>query len=331
MFMITPRRALLAGCITLITGTASAAGTPQTYTYTTISVKGSTRTQAAGLNDKGTVVGYAFDGNQNAHGWRYYKGTLAKFDVPNVQNTFPIAINVHDVVVGYTSNFGTYAGFIYDGKGFTTVTMPGAIATTLVGINRRGEMLGASVSPKGVLTAFTYQNGVFTPLTSMNTPSPVAISATGAVAATYEQAHTYEVAFLFAKGQATTIPLKNSVFAQSYAINASNVVVGQYANAQLQQYGFVYDHGKARLLGYPGSNDSYLAGINDANMIIGNNFPTGPGSSTCFVYQRGTFWLAQPPGVTDGGCAAINNKGEIIGYIAEPHGALDSYLAVPNP
>jgi uncharacterized membrane protein len=150
-------------------------------TFTLIDVPGASETQARGINDKGQIVGLYFDGQSGGpgrHGFLLDHGHFT--NVPTLIDAFAInargeivgdavqggscvldngAVNIIDVpgsvanttralrinnrgqVVGFYF-FDTHHGFLFDQGRFTTIDVPGAVATELTGINGAGHIVG---------------------------------------------------------------------------------------------------------------------------------------------------------------------------------------------
>lgn len=133
-------------------------------TLTTFDAPGNVGTEANGLNENGDVAGVAFDSGNTAHGYvRQAGGSLAQFDAPDAatggsNGTYATAINAHGVVAGYakTSSLSQRA-FVRDTGGtLTEFDVPGAsgAGAQAVAINRRGEIAGSFVDPKGHTEGF---------------------------------------------------------------------------------------------------------------------------------------------------------------------------------
>ena len=116
----------------------------QSYTFTSLEVPGATQTDATGINNRGTIVGFYFN-SPLLHGFALQKGTYTTVDAPGSSlETRLSGINVHGDIVGrYTVTAGPNShGFILQGSVFTTIDFPGAQQTFASGINSRVEIVG---------------------------------------------------------------------------------------------------------------------------------------------------------------------------------------------
>src|SRR5262245_2300312 len=114
--------------------------------FTTIDIADSTGTIATGINARGQIVGVYTDAARTAHGFLLDRGVCTTIDVPGAQATQPNDINNRGQIAGqYEAADGQTAhGFLLDKGTLTTIDAPGAPrATQVIGINDRGEMVGA--------------------------------------------------------------------------------------------------------------------------------------------------------------------------------------------
>lgn len=84
------------------------------------------------------------------HGYTYNIGAMtfsADINDPNtIISTTAAAINNAGVIAGFYSDLAGFTdGFIYNGGAFTTLDAPGAVDTSLLGINDLGEVVGFDV------------------------------------------------------------------------------------------------------------------------------------------------------------------------------------------
>jgi uncharacterized membrane protein len=114
--------------------------------FTTIDIADSTGTVATGINARAQIVGVYTDAARTAHGFLLDRGVCTTIDVPGAQATQPNDINNRGQIVGqYEAADGQTAhGFLLDRGTLTTIDAPGELrATQVIGINDRGEMVGA--------------------------------------------------------------------------------------------------------------------------------------------------------------------------------------------
>lgn len=97
----------------------------------------------ASLNDKRQIVGtttiFGDHGTSTNQGYISLGATYVLFAVPGAATTQALGINNAGQVVGSTlltsSSTGPQQGFLYDAGAITTIDRPGAVSTTLNGIN----------------------------------------------------------------------------------------------------------------------------------------------------------------------------------------------------
>lgn len=332
MLMISSRQTFVAGALALLANSALTTGASaamHTYTYQLFSVASALQTNPVAINNSGVVIGNYVDSSYNSHGFTYQNAKLTPFDVPKAATTTPLGVNDRGEIVGtYTDASGTTHGFLRTAAGgYKTIDPTGSLATGLDAISPTGVAVGVSVQSGGTTVVFTYKNGVYKTIINGGSAIPVGINAHGSVAGYYEPPHQYETSFLYADGTATTIPIGNVTFAQSFAINKHSVVVGQVATTQHEQFGFRYKNGKAKVFGPPNYTDSFFTGINDLDVIVGAAFNSS-GAASGFVYDSGDFSFLNIAGMTGVGGIGINNAGVVIGDYSENNVA-KAFLATP--
>jgi probable HAF family extracellular repeat protein len=116
--------------------------------FTTIHIADSTGTTtgtiATGINARGQIVGVYNDAARAPHAFLLDRGVCTTIDFPGAQATQPNDINNRGQIVGQYEADGVAHGFLLDGGTFTTIDAPGASRSTqVIGINDRGEMVGA--------------------------------------------------------------------------------------------------------------------------------------------------------------------------------------------
>jgi probable HAF family extracellular repeat protein len=329
MSPISLRGALLAGCLSLVCGTALAAG----YTVTGITIPNATYVYPLSINAAGTAVGYYGTKKGNPQGFLYANGAATTLQYPKALQTYALGINNAGTVVGqYMDANHFFHGFTYTSKGFTDVSVPNASGTYLDAINQLGVAAGATVSPSGTSTAFTYAGGKFTtiPTTAGQNPIPVAINNAGAVAGWYYSSNTRgESSWYYSKGTTVTLPNPGLVFyTQVFGMNQAGQVVGQAASTNGDQHGFMYTRSHYNRKACPAKTLCYFGGINDNGLIVGIDF-TAPTVSTAFTIDAKTNVYTTLPalnGDTNYGATAVNNAGVIVGETSTA-----AFIATPTP
>jgi probable HAF family extracellular repeat protein len=278
---------------------------PNTYNYTSLTdPSATTGTFAYGLNDKGQIVGYYYDGSGNAHGFRYGHGFYTTLDFqPGTNQTFPEGINDKGQIVGWYNDRSSDHGFAYSGGIYTGLDDPSATVNTFArDINDKGQIVGYYQNglPGGGLAdhGFLYSGGVYTTL-----DDPLAVITNGSGTA---------------NGTA------------ALGLNDKGQIVGYYYDGSGNAHGFRYSHGFYTTLDDPsGVDGTFATGINDKGQIVGyyyDNLHNQHG----FLYSGGIYTLDDPLGTKGTYATGINDKSQIVGYYIDGSGVEHGYLANPT-
>lgn len=151
--------------ISLATATLAFAGLAagQQFSYTTISIPGSTQTVVYGINDFGAVVGYYYaDKGKVEHGFLRTAGKITNLDYPEAKITTCYAINNGGEVVGqYQDTEGAFHAFVYNNGTYSNIDPPDTIDAGAGAINNLGEIAGFYGDAQGahgfILSGATYQ------------------------------------------------------------------------------------------------------------------------------------------------------------------------------
>jgi probable HAF family extracellular repeat protein len=119
-------------------------------TFTKIDVKDSYSTTAFRINNRGQVVGrFQNASGQPGHGFLYKRGVFNRIDVPfpSTFDTAALGLSENNHIVGIyqsgTPNAVTGShGFVFTGRSFATIEVPGGINPTSWDINNRGQIVG---------------------------------------------------------------------------------------------------------------------------------------------------------------------------------------------
>jgi probable HAF family extracellular repeat protein len=244
---------------------------PITYTYTPISVPGSSSTSARAINNAGQIVGYYRD-SAGEHGFLYSTGTYTTIDVPGGISTELLGVNNVGQIVGtYRDSSNNLRLFLDDNSVFTTIDVPGGLDIYVTflgaGINDAGQIVSTAFSQR----AFRYDHGQFFFI------PPVYGIAGGNFAAGINNAGQIAMeesdggdgyAYVYSNGVSTRLAI---LFSDSDARGISNAgdVVGRYESRN--RFGsFLYSGGVVTLFDESSSPDFYfIFGINDAGQLIG--------------------------------------------------------------
>jgi hypothetical protein len=290
--------ALTAVALALATGPAHA------VTYNVVDIidpLNTTFTQALGINDASTIVGYG-----NATVFNGFELVLppvaANFTRLNVLGadggTQVIGISGNGLTtVGFSITGGVTNGFAHTGSTFTTVDQPGTAFNQLLGINASGTTAAgySSTNPAGntLQKAYTVSGGpsfaspVFTDINAL-LPANVNSQATGVnnagtVVGFYMPTATTSLGFLDLAGVISTIDPFGSTMTAALGIdNIGNEIVGFETDAMGFQHGYVDISGVPSVFDPPGSTSTTINGVNDQGQIVGF-FTDANGNTIGFV------------------------------------------------
>jgi hypothetical protein len=297
------RHAIALGAASLLTlgaGTAHAG-----YTFTNIvDPLNATFTQALGINDTSTIVGYG-----NATTFNGFQLVLppvpANFKRQNVAGadggTQVTGISGTDTTVGFSITGGITSGFAQTGGTFTTVNQLGTVFNQLLGINQSGTK------------AAGYS------------------SATDPLGMTGQTALTVSGGPTFAHPTFTPVPLPANFNSQATGVNNSGTVVGFY------QYNLAGDFSAFKDVGGTvtsfqafGSASTQALGVNNLGEIVGDYIDAG-GMMDGFLDNGGVFTTIDPLGSTATTANGINDLGQIVGFFTDANANTIGFVANPVP
>jgi probable HAF family extracellular repeat protein len=116
-------------------------------------------TEATGINNSGTIVGFYYDANSSRHGFIFKNGVHFTYDKPCAARTLLMGINNQGKIVGfYRDANGIGRGFtLFDGS-TEDIVFPGAIETRPHGINKTGLIVGEYIDNTGITHGFLLEN-----------------------------------------------------------------------------------------------------------------------------------------------------------------------------
>ena len=255
-----------------------------------------TFTQALGVNNAGTIVGY---GNASAfNGFRLtLPNNFTRENFPGAAATQVVGIDGAGNTVGfYVDNAGGNHGFTETGGVFKTVDRPGTVFNQLLGINRSGtEIAGYSSTDFAGATlqhAFSLAGGVYTDINALLGPN------------------------------------SNS---QATGVNNAGTVVGFTQDAAGNFAGFTDMAGVIAHFLFPGSTSTQALGINDLDQIVGD-YVDAAGVMHGFLDAGGVFTTLDPSGSTATTINGINDRGRVVGFYVDAAGnTIGTVGSVPEP
>jgi probable HAF family extracellular repeat protein len=269
----------------------AAAAPTVTFTFTDVhATKTALETDTYGLNNEGAIVGDYVDSASVQHAMILAGTKLTKVDNPSCSSTPSPSglalwdINSAGVAVGWcTSTSSTQIGFKYAKGKFTNVTIAGASAVNVNGINDKGHLVGMYVDSASVQHGFLL---VGKTLTTLNPPKVTAgtvafgINNNDVIAIYGVNSSSSTVSYTTAdKGKtykAVHAPGEGPLGTAIHRINNKGDIVGTYYDTAGVTHGFLYHNGKYHSFDDPKAADTRGDGLNDTLVIVGRYGTTGP-------------------------------------------------------
>ena len=246
-----------------------------------------TFTQALGINNAGTVVGYGnpiiYDGFQLT-----LPAIAANFTRQNVPGadggTQVIGISGAGFTVGFSVASGVTSGFKDYGNGNSTTYYVDTF-TQLLGINSNGFIaVGYSSTDSAGATsqiAFSVDDGGTN--TNVNALLPynynsqaTGVNDAGEVVGFYQSDDMgHFSAFTDIGGVITSFLAFGSQYTQALGVNNYGDIVGSYVDGDLITHGFLDRAGIFSVLDVPGSSSTVINGINDLGQVVGYYIDAG--------------------------------------------------------
>ena len=244
-----------------------------------------TFTQALGINDAGTIVGYGnmsiFNGLQLT-----MPANFTRLNVPGADGgTQVFGITANGLTTdGFSVTGGLTNGFVHTNTTFTTVDQPGTAFNQLLGINASGTTAAgySSTDPAGMINqhALTVSGGPsFTSptFTDINALLPAnfnsqatGVNNSGEVVGFYQYNTAGDFsAFMDVGGTITSLLFPGSLSTQALGVNNLGEIVGDYLDAGGVMHGFLDNLGAFTPLDPTGSTATTINGINDQGTIVG--------------------------------------------------------------
>jgi probable HAF family extracellular repeat protein len=275
-------------------------------TFTQIDVPGAMFTAAFGINDRGQIVGVFADAGGVVHGFLSDNGNFTQIDVPQIN--FPDAPGTQafgirergQIVGGFPDARGALHGFLSDQGLFTQIDFPGATETLLVGINNRGQIVGAFSTRDQIVGRFNDLN-----------------NAAGSHG------------FLLDDGAFTPIDFPGALGTVAFGINDRGHIVGSFVDNRGAVHGFLLDDGVFTHIDVPGATLSTGNGITNRGQIVGTFVDTSDVAHG-YLLDNGRFTTIAPPGAMTTEAVGINDRGQIVGVFIDAAGVAHGFCAVFN-
>jgi YD repeat-containing protein len=230
---------------------------------------------------------------------------------------------------------GAIHGYVFDGKRYRTIDVPGATRTEAWDITNRGDVIGYYTNADGRLHGFRLdKRGKYTKfadpdgnlendLTGGNDRG-VTVGSLLRYDPTNGEAHGY---LRNARGNLTRIDVPGALTTAAWRANNRGQVVGAYSEVDRQVplrffRGYIYEDGRFTRVDVPGVPYSGLLDINDRGQSIGQaiDFSAPDPASNNFNFLRkrdGTFTrLPDVPGAAQTIYLGLNNRGQTVATAA---------------
>lgn len=238
---------------------------------------------------------------------------------------------------------------------YTSIDVPGAVATQAFGINNAGDIVGSYTDANTQTHGFLLRDGVFTTIDMPGFTQTVArgINDSGVICG-YASSANLTVGFIFDGQTFTTLQFPGVQETEANGINNNGKVVGWYGREEgifPRWRGFIWVSGSFTTIMVQ-RDITILTGINNLGYIVGfdtvffGSFVISPNGSLLSSYSteeaegindgklvvsyltNQTFGTAHPvsytkfqqvrfPGASDTFPFGINNAGEIVGYYTD--------------
>lgn len=315
------------------------------------------QTRALAINNSGVIVGWSIDSGGFQRAFRYQNGIMTDLGSLGGNDSQALGVNDNGVVVGLSflgdPATSQYHAFLHNGA-MVDIHWPGQLYASLAsGINDGGVVVGQTRHNDNAYShAFTYSNGVYTDLGTLNNGADPQGST--AVGASYGRAinsfghvvgsstgipgNPRQHAFVYVNGQMTDLgtlggdPLNGS---DAYDINDAGIAVGSSEFGQGGTRPVMFLNGTVIEVG--AGAQGYAYGINNQSEVVGEYAPTGAGARA-FYYMNGVVTNLHtyfPPQWLDSSATAINDMGWIVGHGAKDNGngtsTRKAWVLIPIP
>ena len=248
-FFFMQRLSLLAATCLLFTSATFAQINSTTFKYVAINFPGAFSTDATGINNFGEIVGF------------YQQGT-------NCNNSFPSPCRTH--------------GFKLINKQFSTINVPGALNTSVFGVNDGGDVVGSFETSAHVFHGFLlHHTGQ---LQIIDPPSPLF----GAPEAVNNSLVVVGGDFKWQGGKFTKLDFRtpgNGEDQELTGISNSGIIVGSLFHQDFWN-GILKAGSDFDLFPRINGSDTHINGINGRGDVVGNGF-IGNGGYVAFHVEAG--------------------------------------------
>ena len=328
---------------------ASVAFAQTRYQITRIPTAQGSNSVALGINNRGEVVGYSFQG-EDYQAFLYSSSDQSLTNVGSFGGKINAACAINDSgqVTGYSQDGnGNLLAFIFSrNQAIASLgTLDGSSTSEAFGINSNGAMVGDSQSGTQNHRPVLFSNGSVQDLGvgGSNDPDALetayAINDAGQIVGRHSAGNNAFHAFVFVNGNTTDLSTLGGANGEALAVNKKGQVVGDSDTTEGPPHAFIFDHSQLKDLGtLPGfDNTSYSRGINISGDIVGES-DSADQKKRAFLYTKGQLVeldkLAEnlsEVGFTSLDVAyGINDKGWIVGYGTTSDNQTAAFVAEPE-
>jgi len=274
--------------------------------------KGVASTSIFAVNNNGDFAGATGSGGSN-QGFVYIGSTVTTFYANGTDNTFALAINTSDEVVGqYYDASNNSHGYSRGASGvITLIDYPGATQTACLGINDSGVISGWYVDSVGQTHGFIDSAGTFTSLpffvaSAINNAGNfvgwyLGPGAAGGVYSSYFANPTTLASF-------ANVEVPGAKDTSIYGINDTNFMAGVYTDSSGANHGLLYS--KRKILDFEDPNaqpgTTKVLNLNSVDQVVGEY--TNSSNEVVGFIDTGVYSDVLPPGAISSIASGINNS-----------------------
>ena len=300
---------------------------PPRYTITAIpDLPGCDHTCLTGINNRGKIVGYAYNGVGHDVGmlgraFVWEKGKITPLRTPGGKYSHAIGINNQDEIVGDANLNRDTLPVLWQNGGKGDPVLLSRTNGYAACINDRGILVGCEEGP------YLWLKGNRTPLDFKkwkdHTYRPVTINHRGEIAGYVSGppgiglSDTPESSFFYQAGEFHTLETLGGFACQAMAMNESGMIAGWAENAREERRACIWKEGVAQELPAPDVEWSEASGINNQGVIVGRYVTNKQEWKTC-LWKNGkalnlNTCLPAHSGWELAEVMGINDSGQIIG------------------
>lgn len=197
---------------------------------------------------------------------------------------------------------------------WTTVDVPGATYTAVLGINSNGDMVGQYVDDSNNSHGFLLTSGIFTiiDVPGASVTGPWDINDAGQISGSFWGPDGLAHGFVFDGQQYTTLDFPGAMSTVARGINNAGEVVGYYDDFDGTRHGFTWSNGNYETVDV-NSKRTLVYGLNNRGAIVGSfgghqQFVRNPQGKIRKFFSPGAHF-------TD-----INDHKIVVGYTPRPEG-----------